>query len=263
MSYLYHVILYQPLFNLLVWLYNIVPGHDVGIAIIILTIIIKLILYPFTLQSIKAQKAMQELQPKLEELKKKYKNEKEKLSLEMMNLYKQEKVNPFSSCLPVLIQLPFLIAVYQVFRQGLSNGSFDALYPFVQNPGTINATFLGLIDLSKSNLYLALAAGVAQFWQAKMMQSRKPPQTKEGKPIPGAEDENMMSMMNKQMMYFMPLMTVFIGMKLPGGLTLYWFVTTVLTALMQLYLFKGKNKTDKTDKPQSNQPEIIEGEIVK
>jgi YidC/Oxa1 family membrane protein insertase len=235
-----------------------VPGHDVGIAIIVLTIIIKLILYPFTLQSIRAQKAMQDLQPKLEALKVKYKNDKEKLSLEMMNLYKQEKVNPFSSCLPILIQFPFLIAVYQVFRRGLTNGSFDILYPFVQNPGSINASFLGLVDLSQPNVVLAVLAGAAQYWQTKMLQAQQPPKTQAGKPIPGAKDESMMAAMNKQMTYFMPIMTVFIGISLPGGLTLYWLVTTVLTALMQLYLFKKKKNP-----PADGQSAVIEGEIVK
>ncbi|MFA6533576.1 MAG: YidC/Oxa1 family membrane protein insertase [Patescibacteria group bacterium] len=255
---IYNLVLYQPLFNLLVWLYNTIPGHDFGLAVIALTVIIKLVLYPFSLQSIRAQKAMQQLQPKLEELKKKYKDNKEKLSVEMMNLYRAEKVNPLSSCLPVLIQLPFLIAVYQVFRRGLSNGSFEILYPFVANPGTINASFLGLVDLSKPQVVLAVLAGAAQFWQAKMLQVKPPPQGKNGQPIAGAKDENMMAIMNKQMLYMMPLMTVFIGFSLPGGLTLYWLVTTVLTVFMQLFLFRKK-----TGKPTGGAPTVIEGEIIK
>ena len=141
---IYNTLLYQPIFNLLIWLYNVVPGNNIGLAIILLTIIIKVLLYPFSLQSIKAQRAMQEIQPKLEALKKKYKDNKEQLSLEMIKLYKEQKVNPLSSCLPMLIQLPFLIAVFQVFRKGLSNGSFDILYSFVANPGVIDATFLGM-----------------------------------------------------------------------------------------------------------------------
>jgi len=259
---IYQVVLYQPIFNLLVWLYNIVPGHDIGIAIVILTVIIKLILYPFSLQSIKAQKAMQAIQPKLEEIKKKYKDNKEKLSLEMMNLYKQEKVNPFSSCLPLLIQFPFLIAVYQVFRSGLSNGSFDLLYPFISNPGSINPYFLGLVDLSQPQIILAVLAGAAQYWQAKMIQVRKPPADKSGKPIPGAKDESMMAAMNKQMIYFMPIITIVIGMSLPGGLLLYWFISTLLMILQQFYFFRKKDG-DKGDGDSGTQkPEVIEGQTV-
>ena len=236
---IYNTILYEPIFNLLVWLYNTIPGHDIGLAILAITIIIKLILYPFSLQSIKAQKALQDLQPKMEEIKKKYKTNPQEMTKATMALYKQEKVSPFSSCLPLLIQFPFLIAVYQVFRKGLTNGqSLAILYPFVSNPGTINAVSLGLVDLSKPNVVLALLAGGAQYWVSKMLISKKQPQVK------GAKDENMTAIMNKQMMYFMPLITIFIGMSLPSGLTLYWFLTTLLTGVQQLYFFKKKKELD-------------------
>ncbi len=248
---LYETILYQPLFNLLVWLYDVIPGNHIGLAIIALTVLIKLILYPFSLQAIKAQRAMQKLQPKLEEIKKKYKDNREQMSMEMMKLYQQQKVNPLSSCLPILIQLPFLIAVYQVFRNGLSNGSFELLYPFVANPGTIEPFFLGL-DLSQPQLILALLAGAAQYWQAKMMQSVRPPQPG-GLKLPGSKDEDMMAIMNKQMTIFMPIITVVIGMSLPGGLALYWFITTLLTALQQLVIFRKKDEGDTTD----NQPPAV------
>ena len=234
---LFNLILYQPLLNLLVFLYNILPFHDIGLAIIILTIIIKLILHPFSTQSLKSQRALQKLQPQLEELKRKYKDQKEKLASEMMLLYKKEKVNPFSSCLPLLIQLPFLIAVFQVFRSGLNPESLNLLYPFVQNPGQLNPISFGIINLAEKNLILSIFAGLAQFFQAKMMITKKPPAN-----IAGSKDEGMMAMMNKQMLYFMPVMTVIIGMSLPGGLILYWFLTTVLTIFQQFYLFKKDKK---------------------
>lgn len=233
---LWNTIFYQPLFNLLVWLYNIIPGHDIGLAIVILTVFIKVILYPFSLQAIRAQKAMVELQPKIGELKIKYKDQKEEMSKAMMNLYKENKVNPLSSCLPVLIQLPFLIAVYQVFIHGLGSQGLENLYSFVANPGHINPVSLGFLDLSKSNIVLAVLAGAAQFWQTKMMPMSKPSQK-----IPGSKDESMTAMMNKQMLYFMPAITVFIGATLPGGLTFYWFLTTILTVAQQ-YLYFGRNK---------------------
>lgn len=236
MSNIFNVILYQPIFNLLVFFYNTIPGHDVGVAIIVLTIVIRLILWPFAQKSLKSQKAMQTIQPKIEELKKKYKDNKEKMTQEMMRLYKEEKVNPFSSCLPLLIQFPFLIAVFQVFRNGLSSdASLNLLYPFVANPGHINAIAFGFLDLAKSNIYLAILAGLAQFWQAKMMVTKKPAVN-----TPGSKDESMMAAMNKQMVYFMPLITVFISMSLPGGLALYWFITTLLMAVQQIFIFKKK-----------------------
>ena len=233
---LFKTILYQPIFNLLVWLYNIIPGHDIGLAIIAITIIIKLILYPFSLKSIKSQKALQDLQPKMDELKKKYKDNPQELTKATMNLYKQEKISPFSSCLPMLIQFPFLIAVYQVFRKGLTNGqSLDIVYPFIHNPGSINATAFGFLNLATPNAVLAVLAGLAQFWVSKMLITKKQPS------VPSAKDEGMTATMNKQMVYFMPVITVFIGLSLPGGLALYWLITTILTGVQQLIIFKKQN----------------------
>ncbi|MCX6742638.1 MAG: YidC/Oxa1 family membrane protein insertase [Candidatus Parcubacteria bacterium] len=239
MSYLIHVynlIFYQPLFNGLIWLYNNVSGHDIGLAILFLTIVIRVILFPLYYQSIKSQKALQEIQPKVEALKKQYANEKEKLAQEMMNLYKNDKVNPFSSCLPLLIQFPFLIAVYQVFRKGLSSQGFEMLYPFVAVPAQINTMFLGFINLAVPSLALAVLAGAAQFWQTKMLMANKPPLIK-GKEIEGSKDEKSMAAINKQMIYFMPIFTVIFGASMPAGLTLYWFTTTLLMALQQLWMF--------------------------
>jgi YidC/Oxa1 family membrane protein insertase len=234
---IYHTIFYQPIFNILIFLYNIIPGHDLGLAIIAVTIVIKLILAPFSQQGIRAQKRMQELQPKLTELKNKFKNDQQGLAKATMELYKQEKISPFSSCLPLLIQLPFLFAVYGVFRNGLVGGeSMKALYSFVSNPGTLNTISFGILDMSKSNVILAILAGVAQYWASKMLITKKQPA------VPGAKDENMAAVMNKQMTIFMPLMTIFIGITIPSGLTLYWLITTILTGLQQLYFFKHKDK---------------------
>ena len=243
---LFNIFLYQPILNVLVFIYNFVPGHDLGVAIIIITILIKLIFYPFSLKAIKSQKALQDIQPKIEALKNQYKNQKEKLGQEMMKLYKEEKVSPFSSCLPLLIQLPFLIAVYEVFRTGLTNGALNKLYPFIANPGQLNPIAFGFLDLAKPQIVLAVLAGLAQFWQVKMLSTKKP----EVKST-GSKDESMMVIMNKQMMFVMPIMTVVIGASLPGGLVLYWFMTTLLTALMQLTAFKKKPAVEVLDKPKT------------
>jgi len=249
MSQIFTTIFYQPILNLLIFLYNTVAFNDLGVAIILLTAVIRLVFWPLSRSSIKSQKALQDLQPKIEELKKKYGEDKVALSQATMNIYKDNKVNPFSSCLPLLIQLPFLFAVYQVFRDGL-NSKLELVYSFISRPETINTISLGFLDLAKPNIYLAVLAGLAQFWQAKMMMSSKPVVA-----TPGSKDESMASIMNKQMLYFMPAITIFIGLSLPGGLTLYWFVLTLLTALQQLITFR--KKTDH----QAGQ--IIEGEIIK
>jgi len=244
------VTLFQPILNAFVVLYNYVG--DVGLVIIILTILIKLALYPLTDKSIKAQKSLTELQPKLEEIKAKYKDNQQMLAQETMKIYREHKVNPFGSCLPMLIQLPVFFALYYVLRDLLEGEpSFDLLYGFVQNPETINAVSFGFVNLAEVSIVLAVAAAATQFFQAKMFSRKKPP-VKAGE---GAKDEGMASMMNKQMLYFMPFLTLIIGLQFPGGLTLYWFLSTLITLLQQVFIFNR----DKDPKDGG----VIEGEIVK
>ncbi|OGH59788.1 MAG: hypothetical protein A2725_02105 [Candidatus Magasanikbacteria bacterium RIFCSPHIGHO2_01_FULL_33_34] len=253
---LFQTILYEPIFNLFVGLYNIIP--DVGIVILIITLAIRIVLYPMTKKSIAAQKSMTDLQPKLEELKIKYKGDQQTLAQETMKLYKENKVNPLGSCLPILVQLPVFIAIYWVLQEGLgSEQNFDTLYSFVKNPGEIKTISLGFIDLGQKNIILAAAAGLAQYWQSKMMQSKKPPK-EAGE---GAKDESTMSMVNKQMLYFMPGLTFFIGMSFPGGLALYWFLSTLLTALQQKYMLSDKEKNTETKEEKKIVEKTIEGEV--
>lgn len=235
---LYNQVLYIPIFNLLVFLYNIIPGHDIGIAIILLTIAIKLILLPLSIKSTKSQKALQDLQPKMEEIKKKYKDNKEEQAKALMELYKSEKVNPLSSCFPLLIQLPFLIAVFQVFRNGFKEESLNMVYSFINRPEMLNPMSFG-VNLADPNIVLAVLAGAAQYWQTKMLMHKKQPVKSNG-----AKDENMAAMMNKQMMYMMPVLTIFIGVSLPGGLTLYWLATTLLMVAQQKLMFKKTGKLE-------------------
>ena len=250
-SQLFHVVLYQPIFNIFVGLYDIIPGHDVGLVIVAITILIRLAVYPLTKSSLAAQKSLQVLQPKMEEIKKLYAKDQQKQAQELMILYKSNKVNPLSSCLPLLIQLPILIALYTVMRDGLASHNLAAsLYSFIPNPGTINSLSLGHFDMTKSLWPLALLAGAAQYWQAKMMMSQRPPKAA-GE---GAKDEDMMAMMNKQMLYMMPAMTVLIGWKLPAGLALYWFFSTLLMGAQQWYMF-GKDKKS-NNKNQISNPNI-------
>jgi YidC/Oxa1 family membrane protein insertase len=243
---LFQTVFYQPIFNLLIFLYNTVSLQDFGVAIVLLTVIVKLILWPLSRKSIKSQKALQELQPKINELKAKHKGNQQVMGKELMALYKKYKVNPFSSCLPLLVQFPVFIAIYRIFREDL-NKHLDLVYSFLYRPEIINTSFLGLMDLSKPNIYLAVMAGAAQFWQAKMMMAKKD----KNAVVPSNKKEGMAEIMNKQMLYFMPAITIFIGVTLPGGLTLYWLVLTLLTVLQQSLTVKKQEKTP-----------IIEGEVI-
>ena len=243
MGALFHTYLYIPIFNLLVFLYDILPGADIGFAIIALTVLIKLFLWPFMSQSLRSQKALQELQPKIDELKKTHGEDREALSKAMMTLYQEEKVNPLASCLPLFIQLPILIALYQVLLGGFGTQTLEQLYGFVHNPGVINHVFFGVIDLSHPSIYLAVLAGFFQFVQTRMLISTRPPAEVAG--TKGAKDETMLASMNKSMMMFMPLITIVIGSSLPAGLTLYWVTVNIVSILQQHFVFSKIKGTKK------------------
>lgn len=232
---LYNTIFLEPIFNALVLLYDLIG--DMGVAIIVLTIIVRAIIFPISLKSLKSQKALQSIQPKLNELKEKHKNDKQALAKATMELYKKEKVNPAASCLPLLIQLPIFIALYQAMQMGLKNGGMNLLYGFVNNPGTINSISLGLLDLAQKNLPIAVLAGLSQYWQARMLSQHKPKQKTEA-----SKDEAMLGMMNKQMLYAMPAFTVIIGASLPGGVILYWLVTNLVSIAQQYFFLRPKGK---------------------
>lgn len=241
MGNLFNEVLTRPILNLLLWLYDVIPGHDIGLAIIVLTILVKAVLYPFAVQQIKQQRALQALQPKMDEIRSRLKEDKEAQAKELMALYQSEKVNPAASCLPLLIQLPVFIALYHALQSGLTSHGLDQLYPFVPNPGTVNPSLLGFVDLAKPNYILAIVAGAVQYWQTKQIIKppgavSTPPPEVAGKPA--SKDESMATMMNKQMLYLMPIMTIVIGFGLPGGLTLYWLTMSLLTVLQQWYMIK-------------------------
>ncbi|MDA2922058.1 YidC/Oxa1 family membrane protein insertase [Patescibacteria group bacterium AH-259-L07] len=225
----FRVILYQPLLNLLVLFYNIIPGNDLGVAIIFLTIVTKLLLFPLSRQGIKAQKSLQEVQPQLEKIKRKHAHDKEKQTKAIMSFYKENKVNPFSSCLPLLIQLPILIAVFQVFRVGLTDTALP-VYSFIHNPGVLKVMAFGFLNLAEPSVVLAALTAVFQYFQMKFLSTHKPDQ-KFAKA--GAKDESMMSAMNKQMKFMMPAFTLFIGMTLPSGLMLYWLASLIISIIEQ------------------------------
>ena len=143
----------------------------------------------------------------------------------MMKLYKDHKVNPISGCLPLLIQFPILIALYRVLIDLLRNSKdlSTVLYPFVGNPGTLNTLFLGVIDLAVPSIFLAVLTGVFQFIQSKMTLKISPKSQGEGQKI------NIQKTMSTQMIYFMPLIIIFISLKLPAGLPLYWAFSTLFS----------------------------------
>jgi len=233
---IFNLILYKPLFNSLILLYNYIPGHDFGIAVISLTIIIKTLLIPLSIKSVKSQKNLQDLQPKIKEIQDKYKNDKERQAKEVLEIYKTKKINPLGGLFLALLQLPILIALYSVFRNGLNSNELVNLYGFVSNPVNINVLFLNIIDLSKPNIFFAIIAGVSQYFQTKMLlPSQKISNTDKNADFAKA--------MQFQTTYFLPVITIVILLTLPSALGLYWIVGGVFSTIQQYFILKKIKNT--------------------
>ena len=226
MGTLYTEILYRPLFNAVVFLYDILPGHDFGFAIIALTTIIRVLFFPLSIKTVRSQKALSQLNPKIQEIKQRFKNDKSAQSVETMKLYKENNINPLAGCLPLLIQLPILIGLYQAFIAGLKPENLNMLYGFVSNPGVVNKISFGFLDITAKMPLLAIFAGAAQFVQAWATKAQNQ----------GLSPNKEMAALNSQMLYFFPIMIIVIGWNLPAGLVLYWITTTGFSILEQLYI---------------------------
>jgi len=237
MSNLFHVILIQPILNLLILLYNFLPWPDIGVATILLTLIIRLILAPAFYKGTKQQMIINKLQPEIQKIQKEYKNDKEKLAKAQMELYNKHKVNPFGSCLITLLQLPIIIAVYRVFLTGFSSEIIqNNLYSFVANPQNINTLFLGLINLNKPNIFLAIIAAALQFFSTKLLMPTKKQQP--GSNLMAEPAQKMVNVFQKQMIFLGPIITFIILIGLPSILGLYWSASTLFSIIQQWFIQK-------------------------
>jgi len=258
---LFRTLVYDPIYNVLVGLYDTVAFQDFGIAIILTTVILKFLLLPLSKKQIESQKGLQEIQPKIKELQKKHKDDKETQAREIMALYKREKINPFGGCLPLIVQLIFFIAIYRVLIN-IDNAEFaveaGTLYPFIPNPEMINTLFLGIMDLTEPNIFLAVITAGAQYWQMKMMMKKRDAEKaektkkeakeekkskKKAKKDDGApEQPDFSEMMNKQMLYLFPALMLFIGITFGSGLVLYWLASTLFMIAQQWYIMRKAEK---------------------
>lgn len=236
MKTIFSTLIFQPLFNLLIGIYLIFP--DLGVAIILLTLLVRFALVPLSRKSIESQEKLQTLQPEIKKIQEKYKGNRELQGQKMMELYKKKKVNPAGSCLPLIIQLILLIALYNVFMSGVNDKEIARLlYDFVPNPGNLNRMAFGVIDLSQPHIPIAIIAAIAQFIQSKMMLKKLPPKSKSTEP-------DFSEIMQKQMVIMGPLLTLFIGFKFASGLVLYWLTSTVFM-IVQQYLILKKTQPNK------------------
>jgi len=234
MTYLWDTFLYGPLLNALAFLVSIVPGGDVGIAVIILTLIVKTILFPLSQRSIESQIKMNLLAPELKKIKDSGAS-KEEQAKQTFELYKHHKTNPFSGCLLVLIQIPVIFALYYVFLKGIDFKAVT-LYPFVHAPENINMLFLGILDISqKKIIILAILAGLSQYFQAYLM-----PKPVVSDKFPTSFQENFAKSMQTQMKYVFPFVVAFIAYSVSGAVALYWITSNIFAIGQQLYANKKK-----------------------
>ncbi|MEK7168190.1 MAG: YidC/Oxa1 family membrane protein insertase [Patescibacteria group bacterium] len=214
---LFNKILYQPLFNVLVFLYQYLG--DLGVAIIILTVLIRVVLFPLFYKGAKDQAIMQRLAPKIKEIQTNHKNNREEQAKALMGLYREHKVNPLSSFLLILVQLPILIALYQVFMKGLVGPDF------------LDLNFLGLIDLSKKSAIIVGLAAVAQYFQGKLSIIKSEKLFKDLTPV---------ERMGRQMIYLGPILTIIFlyFFNLPSAVGLYWLTTSLFSVIQQIIINK-------------------------
>ncbi|MDP3792892.1 MAG: YidC/Oxa1 family membrane protein insertase [bacterium] len=226
---LYNELLYEPLLNAVVFLYNVLPGNDFGLAVIVLTIIIRLIFFPLTVKTILSQRALSKINPQMKAIKDKFKNNAQAQSAAIMKLYKDNKVNPLSGCLPLLIQLPILLALYHAFSAGFKPENFNLVYSFISKPDQINPISFGFLDITSRSMSLAIITGIFQFVQLKQNQNLMQSNSADN-------PQKEMQALNKQMLYFFPVMIIIIGWNLPAGLLLYWVATTLFSMGEQAYI---------------------------
>lgn len=225
---------YYPIYNTLIFFTNILPYRDFGFAIIIVTIIVRLLLFIPSQRAMESQKRMQEIQPEIDRLKEKYKGDQQTIGQETMRIFKENKVNPFGSCLPILIQFPFLIAIFYVVQNGLNTNNAHMIYGFLKgfSLDNINVMFLGILDLTKKNAYvLPVIIGGLQFLQMKLSFIKKPGEQK-GK----SETQSV----NKMMLYFMPVMIAIFTASVPAGVGIYWGTSTLVSIGQQFIVNRAK-----------------------
>ncbi len=228
-SNIWNTVLYHPLINALAFLVSVIPGGDVGLAVIILTILVKIILFPLSQKAIESQAQMNILTPELNKIKESGVSKEEQARL-TFELYKKHKTNPFSGCLLLIIQIPIIFALYYVFYKGINFDS-SVLYSFIHVPATTNMMFLGILDIGGKSIILAVLAGISQYLQAYYMPQPKP-NTSGGK---GTFAESFSKSMSVQMKYVFPFVVAFIAYSISGAVALYWITSNLFAVGQQIY----------------------------
>lgn len=244
MKELFITLFFNPLYNSLVLLIDIIPGADAGLAVIALTVFVKLILFPLSKSAVRTQIKTREIQGELEEIKEKYKNDRENMGKALLDLYKKNNINPFSGILLIFIQLPVILALYWVvYKGGLPSINIDILYSFVPAPENVNMDFLGIFHIAESkSVILAMLAAVTQHIQARLTFPKQEPKTTENKPTTPDFKTDLMRGMQIQIKWVLPIFVFFISYGLISAVALYWTVSNIFAIGQEIYIKKTLKK---------------------
>lgn len=238
MSYIWHTFFFDPIYNGLVFFIDTVPGGDVGLAIVGVTVVVKVLLLPLSISAARTQKVMREIEPQLKEIRDKHKNNREELARATMDVYKEAGLRPFSSIFLLFLQIPIIFALYwSVYRGGgvpLPEINTALLYGFVAVPEMVNMLFLGFIDIAAKSLPLAALAGITQFIHARLSIPTPAPR-KENEPADFKAD--FARNMSLQMRYVMPVVIFFVAYTISASIALYFTVSN-LVAILQEFLLR-------------------------
>jgi YidC/Oxa1 family membrane protein insertase len=240
-SYIWHTFFFDPVYNALVFFIDIVPGGDVGVAIIFTVLLVKTVLLPISIKAAKTQKIMREIEPKVKEIKEKYKDDKQGQAQAMMEVYRDAGMNPFASIFLVFLQIPIIIALYFSVSSGggaaLPAINTDLLYSFVAEPIQITMNFIGMVDITDKSLLLALGAGVTQYIFVTLSMPKLPPK------VEGAEPnmkDDFMRNMQTQMKYVMPVLITVIAYTISAAIALYFLVSNLTSIAQEFYIRKHR-----------------------
>ncbi len=240
-SNIFHEFFFNPIYNGLVFLIANFSWIDMGMAVILITILVKLILLPLTKKSIKIQIKTKELEPELKKIKEEYKDNKEEQARQIMDLYRKNHLNPLTGFMVILIQLPIIFALYFVFlKGGFPEINTEILYSFIKIPESVNMHFLGLISMTDKNIILALFAGISQYIQIKLMLPKLEPKKKNHQKT---FKDDLMRSMNTQMRFVMPVIVFFISYSLPAAIALYWITSNIFMIFQEIFV-KRKMETE-------------------
>ena len=263
---IFEFLIVQPLFNLLMALYNVIPGGDFGVSIVIFTILLRIVMYPLVKKQLHQTKLMRKLQPELERIKKQTKGNRQLQGVQMMELYKSRGVSPFRSIGILLVQLPIFIALYLVIQVFVHRAEFakytydflenlSSIKHIVDNPQLFNETFLGVVNLTQSAfangnvnivlVALAIAAAVGQFYQSRQVMPQDPSKNRRLRDIMSdaangkeADQSEINGAIMGKMIYVLPFFMLFIMLSLPGAIALYYATSTFVALIQQTHILK-------------------------